>query len=210
MLKYRYVAIEGIIGAGKTTLAKLLGEEINSRLLLEEFADNPFLEKFYKEPQRYAFSVEMSFLADRYHKIKKFFDSPDLFQPTVISDYAPFKSLIFAQTNLGEEEFKLYREFFEMSIGKLPKPDLVVFLDRTIPVLLKHIKQRGRGFEQSIQEEYLVSLKENYIRFFKQTTEQKVLVLNADQYNFLNNKADVRLILGLLEEDFKPGLNFTF
>ncbi len=208
MLKYRYIAIEGIIGAGKTTLAKLLSEKLNARLLLEEFADNPFLEKFYSDPKRYAFSVEMSFLADRYHKIKGFFDSPDLFQPVVIADYAPFKSLIFAQTNLSEEEFRLYREFFDLSINRLPKPDLVIFLERDMEILMRHIKERGREFELDIKEEYLLRLKENYTRFFKQSKQYRLLVIDSRAYDFILNEQDLQEVISLIDLDFKPGLNF--
>lgn len=203
-----YLALEGNIGAGKTTLSKLLAREMNARLILEEFADNPFLAAFYNNKERYAFSLEMSFLADRYHQLGDL-NTSDLFQPFTIADYSIYKSLIFAQNNLKDKELSLYRNFFEITAGSLRKPDLILYLHRSMNKLQSHIKQRGRSYEQSIESTYLDDIQANYIRFFKQRSEIKVVVLNADNYDFLNNRQDLLSVISLLEKDFKPGLNFV-
>jgi len=202
-----YVAIEGNIGAGKTTLSKLLAKEMDARLILEEFADNPFLAAFYKNKDRYAFSLEMSFLADRYHQLSGL-NTSDLFQPFTIADYSIYKSLIFAQNNLRDKELSLYRNFFEITASSLRKPDLILYLHRSMNKLQSHIRQRGRSYEQSIESAYLDDIQSNYIRFFKQRSEIKVVVLNADNYDFLNQPQDVLAVRSLLKNNFKPGLNF--
>lgn len=202
-----YIAIEGNIGAGKTTLSKLLAEEMNARLILEEFADNPFLAAFYENRERYAFSLEMSFLADRYHQLSAL-NTNDLFQPFTLADYSIYKSLIFAQNNLRDKEMSLYRNFFEITASSLRKPDLIIYLHRSMSKLQSHIRQRGRSYEQAIENSYLDDIQANYIRFFKQRSEIKVVVVNADNYDFLNSADDLAFMKSLLIKDFKPGLNF--
>lgn len=194
----KFIAIEGNIGSGKTTLAKKLAEKLSARLILEEFEENPFLKGFYKDPQRYGFSVEMSFLADRYHQLSEKIVHPDLFSPLLISDYAPFKSLIFAQNNLATTEFNLYRKFWQMSIGQLNKPDLVVFLVRPIEDLQKNIKNRGRSYEQNIADTYLKQVGLGYENFLRTLKAQDVLRVDVNNYDFLNNKYDVNTIANLI------------
>lgn len=181
----RYIALEGNIGAGKTTLAKLLSEELNARLVLEEFEDNPFLSKFYEDPKRYAFSVEMAFLADRYHQLNRIQSSEDLFQPLLISDYAPFKSLIFAQNNLEAEEYKLYREFWQMALGKLRQPDLIIYLNRPVDSLQSNIQKRGRDYERNLKSNYLEKLSERYAFHLKNHWQGKLIHVEADEWDFL-------------------------
>lgn len=203
----RYVAIEGNIGAGKTTLAKLLSQKMNARLMLEEFTDNPFLASFYSNRERYAFSVEMSFLADRYHQMGRY-NKEDLFQPLLLSDYSIYKSLIFAQNNLHGNELQLYRNFFQIVSGQLKTPDLILFLNRSYESLHRHIEKRGRSYEQQIEPEYLMNIQTNYIRFFKQMQDVTVAVVDADKYDILRSKADLEVLEDIISQKFKPGLNF--
>ena len=183
----KYIAIEGNIGAGKTTLSKLLAKQLNARLVLEEFEENPFLSKFYKDPKRYAFSVEMAFLADRYHQLNQIQLTEDLFQPMVISDYAPFKSLIFAQNNLSEEEFNLYREFWKMALGKLRQPDLILYLNRPLDSLQQNIRKRGRDYEMNLESSYLEKLSERYAFYLKNQWSGKLIYIDADEWDFIGN-----------------------
>lgn len=196
----KYIAIEGNIGAGKTTLAKRLSKKLRGRLVLEEFADNPFLEKFYEEPERYAFSVEMAFLADRYHQLSELPTSGDLFQSYIIADYAPFKSLIFAQNNLSQDEFRLYREFWQMAFQNIRQPDIIIFLNRSYPSLHRNIEKRGRSYEQNLQTDYLERLTERYSNYLNHFWEGKILRVDADKVDFLHSETDV---ISLIEEIHK-------
>ncbi len=188
MKKVNYIAIEGNIGAGKTTLSKLLAQELNARLILEGFEDNPFLKKFYEDPNRYAFSVEMAFLADRYHQLQALQSTEDLFQPLIISDYAPFKSLIFAQSNLEEDEFRLYREFWQMALGKLRQPDLILYLNRPLSSLQNNIAKRGREYEKNMSIPYLEKLSERYAFYLKNNWQEKLIYIEADNWDFLQDE----------------------
>jgi len=143
----RYLVIEGNIGAGKTTLTKMIAEEYNARVVLEQFADNPFLPKFYDDPQRYSFPLELSFLAERYRQLNNELRAVSLFQPLVVADYFFMKSLIFAQNTLAQDEFNLYRQIFEIIYSSIPKPDLYVYLHLPVPRLIQNIKKRGREYE---------------------------------------------------------------
>ena len=196
----KYIAIEGNIGAGKTTLAKRLSKKLRGRLVLEEFADNPFLEKFYEEPERYAFSVEMAFLADRYHQLYELPTSGDLFQSYIIADYAPFKSLIFAQNNLSQDEFRLYREFWQLAFQNIRQPDLIIFLNRSYSSLHRNIEKRGRSYEQNLQTDYLERLTERYSNYLNHFWEGKILRVDADEVDFLHSETDV---ISLIEEIHK-------
>lgn len=195
LLEGKYIAIEGNIGSGKTTLAKILAERLSARLVLEEFEDNPFLERFYEDKQRYAFSVEMSFLADRYHQLSALPTTQDLFLPNVVADYAPFKSLIFAQNNLPEVEFKLYHKFWKMALGKVRQPDLLIFLQRPISSLLRNIDKRGRSYEENMSENYLMKLNESYLSFIKQNWQADILYLEADSFDFLQSESDIESVV---------------
>ncbi len=193
-----YLAIEGNIGSGKTTLAEYLAEELQANLLLERFADNPFLADFYREPERYAFSVEMSFLADRYQQLAHLPERRDLFRNGLIADFAPFKSLLFAQCNLPEEEFKLYRQFWQMSLGKLPQPDALVFLKRPLESLLRNIASRGRSYEKQISPAYLSQLQAKYREYTRLHYSGPVLELSAEGDTFHTNSLimkNVRIFL---------------
>lgn len=191
----RYIAIEGNIGAGKTTLSRILAKKLKGRLILEEFADNPFLEKFYDDPERYAFSVEMAFLADRYHQLSSLPASGDLFSSYIIADYAPFKSLVFAQNNLNDAEFRLYREFWQMAFQNVPQPDLLIYLQRSPQSLMKNIEQRGRSFEENLKKDYLIKLTERYGIYLNHFWKGKILRINADLKDFLHSETDVQSLI---------------
>jgi 2-amino-4-hydroxy-6-hydroxymethyldihydropteridine diphosphokinase len=166
--QYNYIAIEGNIGAGKTSLATQMSREFNAKLILERFADNAFLPKFYKEPQRYAFTLEMSFLADRYQQISDDLSQLDLFKDFIVSDYDVFKSLIFSKITLPEDEFKLYRKLFYQVYKDIAKPDLYVYLYQNTERLQENIKKRGRNYEQDIEDDYLEKINSGYLDFFKE------------------------------------------
>jgi len=195
LIEGKYIAIEGNIGSGKTTLAKLLSEKLNARLVLEEFEENPFLGRFYEDKERFAFSVEMSFLADRYHQLSNLPTTQDLFLPNLVADYAPFKSLIFAQNNLPEAEFQLYRKFWHMAFSKVRQPDLLIFLHRPLKSLLTNIDKRGRSYEENMSHDYLLSLNKSYASFIKQNWSSKIIDLNADDFDFLHSESDVERVV---------------
>ncbi len=157
-MKYHYITIEGNIGAGKTTLAHLLSKHYNARLILEQFADNPFLPKFYENPGQYAFPLELFFMAERYKQLKELIHTTDLFQNITISDYLFTKCLLFARVNLPEEEFRLYQKLFDIIYQQLSQPDILIYLHVPVQQLQRNIKKRNRSYEQSIPDEYLMNL----------------------------------------------------
>jgi deoxyadenosine/deoxycytidine kinase len=207
-LRYKYLVIEGNIGAGKTSLASLLSKETGSRLVLEAFSDNPFLAKFYEDPERYAFQLELSFLSERYHQIKTELGHPDLFGQSVISDYFLAKSFIFSKYNLKDDEMKLFEKLFSIINLQAPVPDLYVYLHLPVEKLLENIRLRGRPFEKNIRFEYLKEVQEGYFGFFKSQRNMKILVLDTSQLDFVNNKSDfMQLKKVILEGEYEVGLN---
>jgi deoxyadenosine/deoxycytidine kinase len=204
----KYICIEGNIGAGKTTLAKILSERLNARLILEEFEENAFLPKFYEQPERYAFPLEMSFLADRYHQLSKTLNSSkDLFREHFVSDYTLVKSKLFAGNNLKGHELKLYNDFFHVVSEKLRKPDLVVFLQRPLNSIVKQINQRGRDFEKNMDTIYLQEIGERYQNLIKSEWGAKCLIINADSYDFIYRNEDVENLLNQVEEVLNISFN---
>ncbi len=207
-MKYHYLVIEGNIGAGKTTLASRLAEETNSRLILESFSDNPFLAKFYENPSRYAFQLELSFLSERYQQMKGELGHPDLFRQSVISDYYLAKSFIFSKHNLKKDEMQLFQKLFSIIQLQVPKPDLYVYLHLPVEKLLENIRERGRSYEKNIQPEYLKELQDGYFGFFKSNTDMIFLVIDTSQIDFVNKELDFQqLKKSILEPEYKPGLN---
>jgi deoxyadenosine/deoxycytidine kinase len=202
-LRPNFIAIEGNIGSGKTTLAKLLAKSLNSRLLLEEFDSNPFLEGFYKNPKRFAFSLEMSFMAERYQQLNNHLRQQDLFQPLVIADYMPAKSLLFAQNNLNQDEFKLYREFWQMSLGTLSPPDLTVYLEAPLDKLINNISERGREYETNIKNDYLTGIGEKYEKYLKQLDSSNLLRLETKHLDCLRSIEDLNFVKGLILKKIK-------
>jgi deoxyadenosine/deoxycytidine kinase len=195
---YNYIAIEGNIGAGKTSLATKMSEEFNAKLILERFADNPFLPKFYAEPQRYAFTLEMSFLADRYQQISDDLSQLDLFKDFIISDYDVFKSLIFSKITLPEDEFLLYRKLFNQVYKDIAKPDLYVYLYQNTDRLQQNIKKRGRNFEQNINSDYLDKINSGYLDFLKNQSELKVKIIDISDKDFIEKRSDYLDILNAI------------
>ena len=206
-LKYDYIVVEGNIGTGKTSLAGRLSADFNTRLILERFADNPFLPLFYEQPQRYAFPLELSFLADRYQQLKDELASPELFRQQTISDYLLSKSLIFANITLKNDENQLYQRLFHIINPHLPKPDLLVYLHKDIEKLRSNIKSRGRDYEQNISSDYLENLEKGYWEFFKQQDSFPILMIDTNNVDFVKNDKDYQKILDLLEMDYTPGIH---
>ncbi len=206
-LKYDYVVIEGNIGTGKTTLASRIARDFGTRLILERFADNPFLPKFYENQSRYAFPLELSFLADRYSQLKNELANPELFLQQTVSDYLLNKSLIFASITLKDHELELYRKLFNIINPNLPKPDLIVYLHKDIAVLKQNIRKRGREYEANIKDDYLEKLELGYWDFFKAKPNMKIIIVDSNQLDFVNNEKDYSKIIALLNDDFAPGLH---
>lgn len=203
-----YLVIEGNIGAGKTTLAKMLSADLNSKLILEGFSDNPFLPKFYSDPAKYSFPLELSFLAERYSQLKTDLANRDLFHDLTIMDYYFMKSLIFAQNTLAPDEYNLYRKFFDIIYERLPKPDLYVYLHLPENLLIENIRKRGRDYEQSIEMGYLKTIREGYFNFFSQQTDFPVLIIDTSKIDFVKNSADYQLIKGLIfNKEYHIGIN---
>ena len=193
--EYNYIAIEGNIGAGKTTLTHKLAEDFNAKMVLERFADNPFLPKFYEDQNRYAFPLEMSFLADRYQQISDDLAQFDLFKDFIVADYHVFKSLIFAKVTLAEDEYRLYKTMFDIVYKEMPKPDLYIYLYQNTQRLLENIKQRGRSYEQEIPAEYLEKINSGYLDYIKTQKDLNVLIVDVSDRDFLNNQEDYHFIL---------------
>ncbi len=206
--KYNYVVIEGNIGAGKTTLATRIADQFNASLILENFADNPFLPKFYQDPDKYSFPLELSFLASRYKQLNDEIGSRDLFRTFTVADYYFTKSLVFAASTLTGDEYNLYRQIFYIIYGSLPKPDIYVYLHISPERLLKNIEKRGRDYEKSITKDYLQKIQDSYFTFFKQNTGNRYLVIDINELDFVTNKSHYsKLIDAIFYEDYCEGLN---
>ena len=196
--KYNYIAIEGNIGAGKTSLAKLMSDEFNAKVVLERFADNAFLPKFYNDKERFAFPLEMSFLADRYQQLIDDLAQFDLFKNLIVSDYYIFKSLIFAQVTLQKEEYTLYRKIFDIMYKEISKPDLYIYLYQNTNRLLDNIKKRGRDYEQNIEASYLQKIHDGYSGFIKTEQHLNTLIIDVSELDFVNNYEDYKQILSII------------
>lgn len=204
---YRYIAIEGTIGAGKTSLAKLIADEYSAKLILEEFEDNSFLPKFYKDPDRYAFPLEMSFLADRFYQLKNNSSNVDLFAPFTIADYYIIKSMVFARKTLKTDEFKLYQKLFEIIKQSINSPDLIVYLWNSVENLQKNIKKRGRDYELNISDKYLADIQESYFEFIKHQKDSRILVINTEGIDFLKYSEDYEWIKSVIFQDYPKGIH---
>jgi deoxyadenosine/deoxycytidine kinase len=204
--EYEYVVIEGNIGSGKTTLSKKLAEHWNSRIMLEEFKENPFLPKFYKNPEQHSFALELSFLAERYHQKRDELNRTDLFKPGIVCDYSFAKSLVFSRINLDKDEFNLYQNLFHIIHDRLPKPDLLLFLYCSPEKSLSQIRKRGRSYEQEISVEYLENINRGYLEFFKQQVGYPIVVLNTSNLDFVQSELDFSKIVDILETPYPPGL----
>lgn len=207
-MNYSFITIEGCIGSGKTTLAKLISKDFNAKLILEAFENNPFLPKFYEEPERFAFPLELFFMAERYKQLKDFVAIPDLFQQKTVSDYLFTKSLIFANITLKEDENALFRRLFNIINAQLPQPELIVYLHNTIPNLLYNISIRGRSYEQNIKSEYLELLQAAYLQYFKSINNSRILIVDASKIDFVNNNKDYEKIKNLFLQSYSKGIHY--
>jgi deoxyadenosine/deoxycytidine kinase len=206
-MKYKFITIEGNIGAGKTTLAELMSKKLNARLILEEFADNPFLPRFYENPAQYAFPLELFFMAERYKQLKDLLHTEDLFHSVTVSDYLFTKCLLFAKVNLGEQEFHLYQKLFDIIHQQLLHPDILIYLHAPVKKLQENIRKRQRKFEQSIPDSYLFTLQETYTSYIKQHN-LRTLFVDASNADFYGNEKHVEVILDALERDYPIGQHY--
>ncbi len=206
-MNYHFIAIEGNIGAGKTTLAHMLSKHFNSRLVLEEFGDNPFLPKFYENPGQYAFPLELFFMAERYKQLKDLIHTKDMFQSLTVADYLFTKCLLFAKVNLSEEEFRLYHKLYDIIRQPLIQPDLLIYLHVPVQKLQQNIRKRNRSYEQSIADEYLFNIQETYTRYIRQHNI-KTLFIDASNADFLSNEKHLKVILDALENEYDQGQHY--
>ena len=206
-MKYNFVTIEGNIGAGKTTLAHLLSKHFNARLILEEFADNPFLPKFYENPAQYAFPLELFFMAERYKQLKDLLQTKDMFQNITISDYLFTKCLLFAKVNLSDDEFRLYQKLFEIINPQIIQPEILIYLHTPVKKLQENIKKRNRDYEQSIPNDYLFTLQETYTQYIKQHNI-KTLYVDAGNADFLGNEEHLKVIIDALDKEYDEGQHY--
>jgi deoxyguanosine kinase len=206
-MNHHFIAIEGNIGAGKTTLAHMLARHFNARLILEQFADNPFLPKFYENPAQYAFPLELFFMAERYKQLKDLVYTADLFQSVTIADYLFTKCLLFAKVNLPEQEFRLYQNFFEILQSQIVQPEILIYLHAPVSKLQSNIRKRNRPYEQAIQDSYLFSIQETYTHYIRQHNI-RTLFIDVGNADFLDNPAHLQVILDALERDIGEGQHF--
>ncbi len=206
-MKHHFITIEGNIGAGKTTLAHLLAKKLNARLILEEFAENPFLAKFYENPGQYAFPLELFFMAERYKQLKDLLHTKDIFQNVTISDYLFTKCLLFAKVNLPGEEFRLYKQLFDIIHQQLLHPDILIYLHAPVQKLQQNIKKRKRDYEQAIPDSYLFNIQETYTSYIKQHNT-KTIFIDASNADFLGNEKHLQVVLDALDKDFDEGQHF--
>jgi deoxyguanosine kinase len=206
-MNYHFITIEGNIGAGKTTLSHLLSKHFNARLILEQFADNPFLPKFYENPQQFAFPLELFFMAERFKQLKHLLQQKDMFQSLTISDYLFTKCLLFAKVNLSEDEFRLYQRIFDIIHQQLVQPDLLIYLHAPVSKLQINIKKRNRSYEQKIPDEYLFNIQETYTNYIRQHNI-KTLFIDTTNADFLGNERHLQVILEALEKDYEDGPHY--
>jgi deoxyguanosine kinase len=205
--KYSYIAIEGNIGAGKTSLAQRLSGDFNAKLILEEFEDNSFLPKFYEDARRYAFPLEMSFMAARFNQLKKQLLEQDLFQQNTLSDYIFPKCKLFSHINLDEDEYELYVKLFDIINIQLPQPDLLVYLHNPIEKLQWNITNRGRAYEQKITDEYLIQLADSYQQYLNANQHLRILLIDCSSLDFVNNTDHYENVKALICKEYTSGIH---
>ena len=204
-MKYNLITIEGNIGAGKTTLSTLLAEHLNARLVLEAFSDNPFLPKFYAEPDRYGFPLELFFMAERFKQLSDLL-KPDMFHQTTVSDYLFIKCLLFAKVTLAEQEYQLYKRLFDIIHQQLIFPDILIYLQAPVKKLQENIQKRNRSYEQQIPDDYLQSIQASYLSYIQQR-KGITLMVDASNANFLEDPRHLQVILTALEKDYTEGVH---
>ncbi|MCH2083921.1 MAG: deoxynucleoside kinase [Saprospiraceae bacterium] len=204
---HQFIAIEGNIGAGKTTLTTMIAEEFGCRLILEQFTDNPFLPFFYEQPERYAFPVELFFMTERHKQLQEELGQINLFQQTLLADYFFLKTLLFARNNLNTEEYRLFQRLFHILNASFPKPELLVYLHRPVDDLLKNIDKRGRDFEKDMAPEYLLQIQNAYFDFFKAQTDLPILIIDIEGVDFIENQSNYQELLNLLCQTYPVGIH---
>lgn len=205
-IPYHYLVIEGNIGSGKTTLTEMIGRDYPCNLILEQFADNPFLPYFYQDAQRYGFPVELFFMTERYKQLQALGTQGDLFHSLMVSDYAFVKTLLFARINLPPDEFRIFQKLWMVLESSLPRPELIVFLHRPVPELLRLIERRGRGYEKQIRGEYLQEVQDIYFEYFRGESQIPVLVFDIQERDFLQDDRYYREMLRVLSQEHRPGI----
>lgn len=206
-MKYSFITVEGNIGAGKTTLSQLLAKHYNARLILEQFADNPFLPKFYADPKQYAFPLELFFMAERFKQLKELLQQRDLFQSVTVSDYLFTKCLLFAKVNLPDDELALYQRLFDIVHQQLIQPDILIYLHAPVARLQQNIRKRGRNYEQSISDDYLFRIQETYTHYIRQH-KLKTIFVDASNADFLTNETHLQIVVEALEKDYGTGQHY--
>ncbi len=206
-MNYKFITVEGNIGAGKTTLSQLLQQHFGAKLILEQFADNPFLPKFYENRDKYSFPLELSFLAERYKQLKEMLNTRDLFNQYIISDYLFIKSKLFAKVNLLEDEYKLFETLFDIIYPNLPEPDVVIYLHAPLDKLKWNIKSRNRAYEQNMDEQYLIQIQSAYLQLIK-SEKYRTLIIDTTEADFLNNASHFQKLLSMLEKEYPIGLHY--
>jgi deoxyguanosine kinase len=206
-LNYHFITIEGNIGAGKTTLAHMLAKHFNGRLILEQFADNPFLPKFYENPQQYAFPLELFFMAERFKQLKELLQQKDMFHSLTISDYLFTKCLLFSKINLSDDEFRLYQRLFEIVNQQLIQPDILIYLHAPVNKLQENIRKRKRPYEQGIADDYLFKIQQTYTNYIKQHN-LKTIIIDASNADFLGNEKHLATIIDALEKEYEDGQHY--
>ncbi len=206
-MRYHFITIEGNIGAGKTTLALKLAEQLQARLILEEFADNPFLPKFYQQPDQYAFPLELFFMAERYKQLKEMLAAQDLFTRYTVSDYLFVKSLLFAKMNLQEDEFSLFQKLFDIINPQLAQPDLLIYLNAPVDLLQKNIRKRNRSYEQQIPDSYLLKVHDMYAQYLRQHAV-RTLMIDTTKMDFVRSENDYNALLAALDTELPPGVTY--
>lgn len=202
-----FLVIEGNIGAGKTSLAKMISNEFNAQFVGEAFSDNPFLKKFYTQQREYAFTLEMSFMAERYTQLTSELQNRNLFKDFAVADYYFMKSLIFARVTLNNDEYNLYRKFFDIIYARLPRPNIYVYLHKNIDGLQKQIKNRGREYEKNISNQYLENIQDSYFNYMKQQNDFPVIIIDTNQVDFVNNRKDfVKICNVILDNSYNSGI----
>lgn len=206
-IPYKYLCIEGNIGTGKTTFVQLINQEYNCEMILEEFQDNPFLPLFYKDRDRYAFSVELFFMTERYKQLQRQLVNQGLFHEFTIADYSFVKSLLFAKNNLIEEEYRLFQQLWQVLNSPFPKPDILVYFHRSIDQLCRMIDERGREYEKLIQPDYLLTIQNTYFDYFKNILTFPVLIIDLNDVNFIDNKKGYDAIKQIIARTYLPGVH---
>lgn len=206
-MNYRILTVEGNIGSGKTSFARKLAEEYHAKLILETFADNPFLQKFFVRQEDYALGMEMFFMAERYEQLKEELGNWELFEDKVVIDYLFTKSLLYARANLDDTEYALYQKIFNILNPKLPQADLIIYLHSSLDRLVSNIQKRGREFEQTVKKEYLKKIEDIYFEYFRQHENERIVIIDVTDADFVNRETDYRKLIEIIETDLPKGVN---